>query len=227
VTTAEIQALADFDNSAAPDYPIGTVLRQNVIPDFFDRVGHVSWRQWAEVVTFGPGDRYRDISPYFSTIESVWLVEPRRQLKYAGDSSFDMLMSAFDNPEPAAPRQYFISSMQAPIYNPMAPTEAEIEGPVGPRRLTLHAPCDAVYKVSVFGWQIPWFADNSTAVNMDLFVPRQYQWGLVEGLRAEVFRERLGVENPKTVLATQGYLNVVERAKLYKNTTIEETARYA
>lgn len=224
--TSEIQSLADFENSGAPDFPTGQVLRAKVIPEFMSRVGMVEWRRLTETLQFAPDVRYQDINPHFSLIEQVWLVDPRKQLRFIGDDPWRMLISTKDFPDPVQPAEYFITNNRAGVYT-NAPAPLTVDGQSGPRRLNLGAPSDAIYSVAVFGWAIPYFENNTDDVDMNPWIPIQFQWALVDGLRAEIFRVRYGTENIATLNARAEFDKGIALASEISGTTIEQTPRYA
>jgi hypothetical protein len=211
MTTADIESLADFEGTGAPDFPAGKTLRRNVVPDFFSRVGLVEWRRFRESLAFAANTSSADMSADFSVIEAIWK-DADSKLTYIGDNQRKM-MEAAANTTPAAPSQYYLT------FNSTAPVKR--------RKVNLGAPTDAAYTLTVFGWITPYFSDDTTPVDLNPYIPEQFQWGLVEGLKAQIFRVRYGIQDPRTMDANQEFLRIVEDAKQFRETTLEETPRYA
>jgi hypothetical protein len=219
MTTEEIASLADPEKVAAPDFPVQTVLRRKVIPEFFRRVGFVGWRRYTEQIPVEAGVMFRDINTHFREIQAV--ICEGTPLTFIGDDPLEMSLVSNENP-PAMPGKYFLSFNAGDLVQP----GAVIEG-VGVRRLNFAAPALRLTNITVSGWRTPRTEDLITVFDLDPFIPLEWQWGLVEGLAAAIFRSRLGVEDPRTVTASGEYERIIAEASDIRETTLDETPRYA
>ena len=82
------------------------------------------------------------------------------------------------------------------------------------QNLKLRAPADAVYTLVVCQLTYVPFGDTTTTVNMAPYIPAQYHWGLVEGLRAQIFFDRFGQSDPRYAQAQAQYMIWVQRAQV-------------
>lgn len=218
MTTSEIATLADPSNVALPGYPVQSVLRRKVIPEFFDRVGLVGWRRMTEVVTIAQDSRYVDISASFRELRAVYY--GTNKLTFIGDSDYKMAQ-ALQVTTAAPPGSYWLEFNNPGVYN-----NNQVAGPLGPRKLVLGAPADAAYDLAVIGWRAPYFEDDTTDVNMNLYIPEQYLWGIVMGLRAEIYSDRNGIQDPTSMKATNDFNTYIMQAQALREVAIEATARY-
>jgi len=217
MTTAQIEEFADFEKIATPNFPVKVYLRRMVIPDFCNRVGLVGWRRLTEFVTVPVAGRAVDISAHFATVSSVWRGECK--LDFIGDSEYKLAI-AVANQTPGQPSAWYLGFNASADYN-----DQSVVGPINVRKVMLAAPADAVTELAVNGWKTPYFDDDTNPVNLDPFIPFQYQWGLVEGLKAEIFSDRLGQGDDRTKKAMAKYEYWIAQAQ--SETTISETPRYA
>ena len=228
--TSEIAALADWEQHAGVAFPIQKTLRLKVIPAFLDEIGLVGWRRFTEVITIGPGDRYVVIPETVKTINAVKV--GARRLTYIGDNpdAIDSILA--QTSRPAAPSVYWVEFYQKLVMDtqdtpPSQPTDETIPGPNGQRMLKFGTPSDNVYDLTVNAWQTPQFTDYASDVQLDSFIPREYQWGLIEGLRYEIYKFRIGVGDPRSINAKAEYDSYVVRARNHKDASAEETPRFA
>lgn len=219
MTTSEIASYADPSNVALPGFQVQAVLRRKVIPEFFDRVGLVGWRRMTEVVTTQTGYREVDINSAFRELRAVYY--NGKPLTFIGDSDYKMAQ-ALAVTTASAPAQYWIEFNNPGQYN-----NNQVAGPIGPRKIVLGANADANYDLMVIGWRAPFFEDDVSVVNMNLYVPEQFVWGLVEGLRAEIYTDREGINDPTAQRAAANFQDYILRAQNLREVTIEATPRYA
>lgn len=63
--------------------------------------------------------------------------------------------------------------------------------------IKFQAPPDAVYSIAVVQLTFIPFVDDTTSVNLLPYIPEQLHWGLVCGLRAQIFFDRYGQGDPR------------------------------
>jgi hypothetical protein len=229
MTTAAIEELADWEQHGGVAYPAKKVLRLKVIPKYLQDVGLVGWRRFTEVIPIGPGDRYTVLPAAMGTINDVRIGDTK--LTYIGDNPAALNTILSQTSIVSVPRVYWVEFYQKPVLDaqdivPTEFTDDTIAGPNGQRLLKIGTPSDRAYDMMVNGWQSPKFTDFTTAVNLDAFIPYDLQWGLIEGLKCEILKDRLGVGDPRSVNARAEYEGYVRQAKEYRDASAEETPRH-
>lgn len=184
--TSVIQTVADIGGISQPDINLPVLLRRGVCPKFMHDVAYVSWRRKIATVANGA-----DLPTDVDIIQGVYNGVPTSAnppLMYVGENP-DFLIGA----PPSNGYYYKASAAGVPngaiVYVPSSITT-----------------CTLVYYRKFY------FADDTTDVDMNLYVPEQYQWALVEGLKAEIYRVRLGLGDPNYIAAETAYKQIVERA---------------
>lgn len=202
MTTAEIELAANRGNLANADFVIGQVLRRQVIPQFLEDVGITSWRKAYKTITTVAGTQYYDLdSNFLSVHEAFRLPNQDDPLEYIGEDPRKVAF-AEANTVQAAPTSYYI------VLDGATPAKW--------RRLKFQAPPDAVYTIPVVeNTYIP-FADNTTAVDMMPYLPEQFHWGLVDGLRTQIYFDRFGQGDDRYVEAKASYMEWVGRAQAHR-----------
>jgi len=197
MTTATIAAAADTKGLAGSDMDLQVLLRRNVIPAFLEDVGYVSWRRQATTASVALGARYFALATAnFWHMKTVALAtEEETPLNYIGDDEVQVL-KAEANTTNAKPTGYYMK-----IHTD------------GTWRAYFDAPFDSARTVAyVYDTNIL-FADDTTVVNLDIYIPSQFQWALVEGLKAEIFYDRYGVGDDRYTAAKAKRDEWVQRAR--------------
>lgn len=196
MTTATIAAAADTKGLAGSDMDLQVLLRRNVIPAFLEDVGYVSWRRQAATASVTLGARYVALATNFWHMKTVGLAtEEDTPLNYIGDDQVQIL-AAEANTTNAKPTGYYMK-----IHTD------------GTWRLYFDAPFDVARTVAYTYDTNILFADDTTVVNLDIYIPSQFQWALVEGLKAEIFYDRYGVGDDRFTAAEAKYDKWVQRAR--------------
>lgn len=226
MTTTQIANLADFEQHGGVNFPIQEILREKIIPDYFNDVGQVGWRKSTDIIPVGPGARIVTLPAAIGLIKNVFC--DGRRLVYIGDHEA-AIEAALATKTPQQPSTYWVEYSQKQVTDGVEGAIPELEreeGPVGQRDLKLGAPVDAICELQVTGWIDPWFVNYTAEVDMNAFMPRKLQFGLVEGLRYYIFRDRLGVGDPRSINARAEYDNYVQKGIDHRDVTVEETPRF-
>lgn len=199
MTTAQIEARADPSSVATADLNLKLELRHNVVPDFMEDVGYVSWRRKHISKPLTAAASYVDIidNTYsFSHMKSVYLEGHwDNPLSYIGEDPIEVL-KAKANTVAGKPSSYYLESSGSAFH-----------------RVGFNVPADLAYIVWMsFDLHVKW-PDDTSSVDLDTYIPSQFQWALVCGLRKFVYRERFGIGDERYQEATAEYERWKSRAK--------------
>lgn len=193
MNTAAIEEAADPGSQlATADVNLKILLRHKVIPDFYEAVGYPWWRRKHFTKSVVQGDTTVTISStQLGTNNSVGKIRtlslndtPKDGMKYIGDRD-DLVMSALLATEQARPVQY---------WHQLNATPPGID-------IYFQNPSNAAFTLAGFYDNHIYFSDDTTAVDLAPFIPHQFQWGLVEMLKAELYERRFGIGDNRFQLA--------------------------
>lgn len=205
MTTAQIVTFADPGQLANPDLNLDVELRRNVIPLFYSKADHydeelgggVGYARWfrkdgvLQAITQGdtsfvlPADfgEMKYIALGMQVTSSTSLDFQRHELTYIGDRP-DKVERALSATQQVRPSGYFFG------------------GTPGAMTLMLSDPSDAAYTCRYSYWNQAVFPDDTTSVDLNAFIPPQFQWTLVELLRRVLYGFRFGIGDERYGLAT-------------------------
>jgi len=206
LTTTDIATYANPSGlvTGASDISLQVILRRKIVPKWEMEVGKVSWRKKQNTLSIIAGTQEYDLqSNFFEMAEDAPMFvgsdDVKHELKFIGDDAAAILR-ATAAAESTTPAGYWII--------PLSNTPKQM------RRLKLDClPVNAGTLYYAYYSKIP-FADDSTPVDLDDHMPDVLQWGLVEGLKAEILRERFGIDDNR-------YLSTVAEYDSYVNKAIE------
>jgi len=213
VTTAEIESMADPSSAATADLNLKLELRHRVIPEFFEDVGYVAWRRRPYTEALVAGNQYVDAA------ESTWLFGHIKEayispywtvpLEYIGEDPVEVL-KAKANTTPGRPTKFYLES---------SGTRFE--------RISFDCPADQAYTVALtVDIHIKW-PDNTSSVDLDPYIPPQFQAGLVDGLRRFVYRERFGIGDQRFQEAAEAFERWKTRANKSKELARSDKPKFA
>lgn len=196
MTTDQIEQFADIGGLSAPDLNLKVLLRRKVCPEFMKDAGYTSWKRISVTVATVIGTQIYTLPTDLDMIELVGSPSaPGKSLQYIGEDP-EKMATAELNGVNSSPTGYYLG----------------FDASTGEQtKLKLNAPADAVYNLPVIYYRTTVFADDTTAVEMNKFIPLRYQWGLVYGLQMAICYFRFGVGDPRYVAASQSYGMVIER----------------
>jgi hypothetical protein len=199
MTTLEIENLSDPGGLSLADFNKAAVLRHEIIPEFFEDVGYVTWRRLPITEGLAQSRNYVDLTRpnyYISHIRSVYLTDDfDTPLTFIGDDPIKVLKAKV-NTTPGRPGGWYIES-----------TGTNFE------RISFDAIADITYTVAIEADTHIKFEDDTTAVQLDQFIPEFFQWALVEGLRRELYFHRYGVGDQRGATAGQKFNDWKVRAQ--------------
>lgn len=213
MTTAQIEARSDPSGAATADIDLKLELRYNVIPEFLEDVGYPMWRRKHISKTLTAGASLVDVtdSTYsFSHMKLVCLgTDFDKPLQYIGEDPVEVM-----------------KSKAATVAD--VPTGYYLESDGGAfQRVGFNCPAIQQYTVWLsFDMHIKW-PDDSSSVDLNIYIPQQFQWGLVSGLRRSIYRERFGIGDARYQEADADFTKWKMRAKKSPELARTDIYKYA
>lgn len=196
MTTFEIESMANRGDIAR-DMNVGAILRYQVIPEFLEDVRYCAWRKkWASISTVA-GTRDYALPADFGEMQKVTRVD-YGELHYIGDQE-EKVFAAEEATTQNAPTLYYLGR------------DPDSTGGAF-KHIFFDCPPDAVYTIRYnYLYTVP-FTDLVTPVDLAAWIPDQFHWGLVEGLKREIYEERFGLGDPRSAKAAESFAEWKQRA---------------
>jgi hypothetical protein len=196
MTTFEIESMANRGDIAR-DMNVGAILRYQILPEFLEDVRNCAWRKkWATISTVA-GTRDYALAADFGSMQKVERVD-YGELYYIGDQE-KKVFAAEEATEQNAPYAYYLGR------------DPDSSGGAF-KHLFLDRPPDAVYTLRYnYLYTIP-FTDNVTPVDLAAWIPDQFHWAFVEGLKREIYEERFGLGDARAAKASESFAEWKQRA---------------
>ncbi len=194
MTTSLVIQQANIDGIATPELDLEILLRLSVIPKFLSDVGYTSWRRTIHNATIDAGLSQITLPVNAGHIKKL-MIGPdfTKEVEYAGDTTLDAL--AIDITDTGAPTKYYFVTAAGGNLIQLNSTLSE------------ETNFRLMYDVSgIFG------RDLTTNVDLDNYIPEQWQWALVEGLKEEIYDRRFGAGDKRAERAASKYAGWVARA---------------
>jgi hypothetical protein len=186
MTTFEIESAANQGNIAR-DLNVGMILRMKIVPEFLFDVRVCAWRKKNASFSTAAGKRDYALASDMGELREVHRVG-YGPLEYIGEDA-EKVFAAESAEGNAAPTGYYLGR------------DPESSGGKF-QHLFLNAPADAVHTIRyTYLYRIP-FADYVTPVDLSAWIPEQFHWALVEGVKREIFHDKFGINDPRTAQAT-------------------------
>ncbi len=194
MTARQICDIANSTGMASRDTDLMVMLGANVLPAYLHDIGYTSWMRRDVDIIVGQGDWSFPIPIHIVWVQSVspknvpgQPVDPNRQytteLRYIGED----MAGRRSTVAPTAtgdPDSYTIT---------LDITDLQLNPATGRRRIWLNKILSAETTYRVTGTVgLGAGEDYTSDYNMNDIVPPEYQWGLVEGLKAQLVLERWG-----------------------------------
>lgn len=197
--TSLVEQYANIADISSPDINLKVLLRHNVVPAFMADVGYVAWRRHVDTLSLsnGAGAAY-DLPEEFWMMQVVTLdPNPSTPLQYIGDDP-EKIMAAEANATSGKPGAWYLVRRATTLLY---------------KRIKFNAVPDTGYTARFTYYSGVPFTDDTTDVELDKYIPNQFQWALVEALKAQIMFIRYGIGDPRYVAAEQAYGMWVERAR--------------
>lgn len=195
--TSHVEQYADIGGIAGVDINLKVLLRRNVTPAFFSDVGYVSWRRkvGSQVLIVGAGGKQFDLPDDFGQMQTV-VVNPSAPLDYIGEDPEKVLAAEANTTNGEPTGYYLVRRATSEVF----------------KRLALSCPPSTANTLRYTYYSHVPYADDTTEVELDKYIPAQFQWALVEALKMQIMWLRFGIGDPRYVAAEQAYRMWVERA---------------
>lgn len=201
MTIEEVVSQANRGDIASRDIDLLSVLKNKVIHDFFLGVGEVAWRRRHYTFTLStttrnypqPADFMKLIEVYLLTTPA--LVSPNQRQKPLRNITEDPLAIALANANTAAgkPAAYYLKQDEDPT-----------NGTGKWNTIRFDRDADQPYTASSSYVLYPYNIGQTE--DLSRWIPDQFHWGLVEGLRAEIFGDRYGIGDDRYERCQQEFL---------------------
>lgn len=200
MTTDQIETLANRRNLATPDFDIKSELRYNVIPHFLDEVGHTRWRRRTATVTTVIGTQDYDLPADFFFMRRISpganYPEPISQLEYVGE-----------NPERLTAAEQGTSNGNPGEYQIVPDSDGNL------KKLRLYPTPGIVTTFTYVYTNFVPFKNAEEDIDLGGYIPEQYHYGLVSGLRAEIYLDRYGEGDPRYPAELNKYADWIRKAR--------------
>lgn len=209
MTTAQIESLANRENLANYDFNVGMVLREQVIPTFLldtdAVVGKAYWRRRLATisVTASDSDRDYDLPSAFDRMDG--------EIRFTSSSeNYPPLKYIGEDPE-AVNRAEAATNQMRPTAYYLVPGSS-----TGLLAIRFNTYPDAPYTLR-YGYltKIP-FDDDTTSIDLALYIPSQFHIAIMHGLRAAILEDRYGIGDTRAQTERGLYERVIDRMKLHK-----------
>ena len=212
MTTTKIISFANEEGHivGASDMNLEVRLRRKVVPMFYMDIGECGWRNIVSTISVVANDRQYDLPLDFLRMQDAPIYaidEVTRYLSFIGEDTREVAI-AEANTTQENPLSYWITRTGA---NPNAFRAIRLS------RLPLTA-----FTLTYSYLSAVQFVDDVTEVEFDNYIPPQLQWALVEGLKKEIFGNRLSVDDPRKVSAEAEYDKYVHFAQEYREAAPRE-----
>lgn len=197
MTTAQVEFYAD-PQKIGNDLWTRAILRRKVVPEFLEGVGKVGWRRKTFLAMLNPTVQSIDLPMDFGKVDEVTLWATSGSppppngpcpipLHYIGDDGVMRLAAEEASTVFQAPTGYWIDRTQT--------------SPNRYATVKFSYPADQQYRVRLIYYLEINFPDDRTPLELDNFIPTQFQWAFVHGLKAEIYDMQ-----PKVGPAAQAYM---------------------
>lgn len=182
MNVTELLALADPSGLAKPDLDLKAILAKKIAPEFLHDIRGVSWRRRFFTFTTEVGVQTYDMPSTFGTALSARISGSDVPLEYIGESD-EKIVAALNSPSSGKPYSYWFA-LAGDDSNAL-------------QQLWFNCPADvASYTVQVwYKWIVP--PDLPDDFGFDSYIPSWLQYGLVAGLKRELYVERYGLGDPR------------------------------
>lgn len=194
MTLSQIEQLANKGNLAQGAFNIRATLRFIVIPEFYRRISDVTWLRRHRTLSVVNPTRQYDLPLDFRSMISVGSQD--YPLQYIGEDP-SLVAEAELATTPARPRGYWI----------VQDTDSKW------RAIRLSTIPDIAYSVPYTYRSRLYFLNDADDVQLDEYIPEDYQPALIEGLKAQMYLDRFGQQDTRYQVAAGKFMEIIEDAK--------------
>lgn len=197
--TSSIETYAATGDLSSPDIDLKVMLRRNVVPAFLSDVGYPSWRRKPATFNCVASTQSYDLPDDFWQMQVVNIVlgtDDPSDVPYIGDDPQKVLLAEAATTL-GKPGAYYLTRRTTTYLF---------------KKLKFDVPPDAAYVCRYSYYSGIEFTDDTTAVELDKYIPAQFQWALVEGLKREIMFIRFGIGDSRYQASDNAYQAWVTRA---------------
>lgn len=195
MTLTDVEVIANRGNIATAEFRIGLILRKKVLPEFYREVYAESDPTWArKTATL---DTVINTRAYMLPADFQQMVR-FDGLKYIGEDAELVLKAekSTNTGTQGSPEGYYIVRLKK-----------------GRQELRLAGwPSQAASYPYVYRSRLV-VVDEADDIELDDFIPQDYQDALIEGLWAEILLDRVGQGDPRYGAAREGFLRICDAAR--------------
>lgn len=197
MTTGQIENAANQGGLVTPDFPIKSVLRYKVIPDFLTEVGSPQWLKRNSTITTAAGTQDYALPSNFLRM---------RKIATPSNYAYDEIVYCGENEDLVTQLEQETSAGVPCRYRIIQNSDNEFQS------IRFYPKPDAVYTFPyIYVLFIP-FDSETEDVDLTPYIPPPLHWALVEGLKAEVLNEAFGEGDYRFARAQREYSRWIEKA---------------
>lgn len=201
MTLSQVEQAANRGNIANGSFNIRHVLRFEVIPEFYRKVGDVRWLRKNATLPVSANDREYDLPADFRSMIAIYRPvagsngKPEA-LRYIGEDPA-LVAEAEINTEAGPPTAFYIVQSSESQW----------------RAIKFDSPPDMAYTLPYVYRARLTFGSDTTDLDLDQYIPEDYQQALVQGLRREIYLDRFSKDDQRYIVAAQKFEEICEEAK--------------
>lgn len=212
MTTTVVASQANAGNLATSELDLQVLLRRQVIPKFFEDIDNVGgkpwWRKqlWTQAVAVG--DRDYLLPNDFNAFIDDPKTSDGNTIGYRGEFDHDIITAEFalaNNQTDSQPLGYYL-----------LPDTEGTPTLAAPRLWLTSIPAAAFTMKGIYERTI-YFANDSTEVELNPYIPPKYQYALVFALKELIAIDRYGAGDKRATLYKDQYWQVVNGTRLNKH----------
>lgn len=191
MTANEVITLANTGYIARGELDLHSILRLKIVPELLEAGRDSLWRQMSFTLSLDTTARKYATDPRAEGIRAVKLVGDTYPLPNVTEDP-DRFALAVNGEDVAKPSEYIVTQEDGGIF------------------ITFTSTPDTTYTARVVALRgLAWVDPGPSDINFDQLIPKSLQYGLVEGLKSEIYRDRYGIND-------QSYLDAKTEFERYK-----------
>lgn len=203
MNSEEICEHANIDNILGPGQDIKKLFWNFCVDEFMEECGETAWRRVLGTISLTANTNYVDVDNEVLTIKRITLApDYEKPLNYLGEDLNAQLLSLDTSAAAAKPSGWWREF-----------DTAESGGRF--KRIKFNSTADQTYAGGILYYRTIPFINYETSVDIGTYVPREWQWGMVEKMKSIILRDRLGVNDSRYTVAFGAYQQML--AKLRRN----------
>lgn len=188
-----IEQLSNKGNLATGAFNLRSTLRFEIIPEFYRRISDATWLRRYGILSVVPPTRVYDLPRDF---RSMITVGGDPGLRYIGEDP-NLIVGAELNTTASAAKGYYIVQSSETKW----------------RAIKFDAIPDMNYSIPYTYRSRLVFHNDADDLELDEYIPEDYQQALIYGLRRDIYLDRFGQLDQRFQVAANKFEQVIEEAK--------------